>query len=77
MTISSVTQSAAAIAVGLVNAKGDLIVATADDAVTNLTVGTSSTSGGALPQVLIADSTATSGLRWADDYKLLDVMQAI
>jgi hypothetical protein len=61
----------------LVNAKGDLIVATADNTVTNLAVGTSSSSGGALPQVLIADSTAAAGVKWADDYKILDVMQAI
>ena len=61
----------------LVNAKGDLIVATADNVVTNVTVGTGSSSGGALPQVLIPDSTQTSGVRWADDYKILDVMQAI
>ena len=61
----------------LVNAKGDIIVATADNVVTNVTVGTGSSSGGALPQVLIPDSTQTSGVRWADDYKILDVMQAI
>lgn len=61
----------------LVNAKGDLIVATADNTVTNLAVGTSSSSGGAIPQILIADSTAAAGVKWADDYNLLDVMQAI
>jgi hypothetical protein len=61
----------------LVNAKGDLIVATADNTVTNVTIGTGSTNGGGLPQVLIPDSTAASGVRWADDYKILDVMQAI
>jgi len=61
----------------LVNAKGDLIVATADNTVTNVAVGTGSTSSGTLPQVLIPDSTQSSGVRWGDDYKLLDVMQAI
>ena len=61
----------------LVNAKGDLIVATADNTVTNVAIGTGSTSGGTLPQVLIPDSTQGSGVRWADDYKILDVMQAI
>ena len=61
----------------LVNAKGDLIVATGDNVVTNLAVGTSASSGGALPQILVADSTQTAGVRWGDDYKILDVMQAI
>jgi hypothetical protein len=61
----------------LVNAKGDIIVATGDNVVTNVAVGTGSTSGGGLPQVLIPDSTQASGVRWADDYKILDVMQAI
>jgi len=61
----------------LVDAKGDLIVGTADNTVARVAVGTGSTSGGALPQILIADSTQTAGVRWADDYKILDVMQAI
>jgi hypothetical protein len=61
----------------LVDAKGDLIVGTADNTVTRVSVGTGSTSGGGLPQVLIPDSTAASGVRWGDDYKILDVMQAI
>jgi hypothetical protein len=61
----------------LVNAKGDIIVATADNVVTNVTVGTGSTASGGIPQVLIPDSTQTSGVRWGDDYKILDVMQAI
>jgi hypothetical protein len=42
----------------LVNAKGDLIVCTADNVVTNLTVGTNG-------YVLTADSTQTSGLAWS------------
>lgn len=51
----------------LVNAKGDLIVATADNTVTNLTVGANN-------QILIADSTAASGVRWGDDYTVNAVM---
>lgn len=43
----------------LVNAKGDLIVGTADNTVTNLTAGTNGF-------VLTADSTQTSGLKWSD-----------
>lgn len=61
----------------IVAAKGDLIVATANDTVTNLTVGTGSTSGGGVPQILIPDSTQASGLRWGDDPHILDVMKAI
>ena len=61
----------------LVDAKGDLIVGSADNVVTRVAVGTGTTSGGGLPQVLVPDSTATSGVRWGDDYKILDVMQAI
>jgi hypothetical protein len=61
----------------LVDAKGDLIVGTADNTVARVAVGTSTSSGGALPQILVADSTQTAGVRWADDYKILDVMQAI
>lgn len=47
----------AAISPTLVNAKGDLIVATADDTVTRLAVGTNN-------QVLIADSAQGSGIKW-------------
>jgi hypothetical protein len=61
----------------LVNAKGDLIVATADNTVTNVAIGTGSTSGGGVPQLLVPDSTAASGVRWGDDLHILDVMQAI
>jgi hypothetical protein len=61
----------------LVDAKGDLIVGTADNVVTRVAVGTSASNGGALPQILVADSTQTAGVRWGDDYKILDVMQAI
>lgn len=51
----------------LVNAKGDLIVATADNTVTNLTVG-------ANDQILIADSSQAAGVRWGDDYQTLSIM---
>lgn len=42
----------------MVNAKGDLIVATADDTVTRLAVGANGTR-------LVADSTASEGVKWA------------
>ena len=42
----------------LVNAKGDLIVATADNTVTNVAVGANNT-------VLTADSAEATGLKWA------------
>jgi hypothetical protein len=42
----------------LVNAKGDILVATADNTVTNLTVGADGTA-------LVADSTQTAGVKWA------------
>ncbi len=42
----------------LVNAKGDLIAATADNTVTRLPVGTDG-------QSLVADSSQATGLRWA------------
>ena len=42
----------------LVNAKGDLIVGTADNVVTNLAVGTNN-------YALVADSTQTAGVKWA------------
>ena len=61
----------------LVDAKGDLIVGSADNVVTRVAVGTGTSSGGVIPQVLVPDSTQTAGVRWADDYKILDVMQAI
>jgi hypothetical protein len=61
----------------LVDAKGDVLVGTGDNVITRVAVGTGSTSGGGLPQVLIPDSTQTAGVRWGDDYKILDVMQAI
>jgi len=43
----------------LVNTKGDLIVATADNVVTNVAVGANNT-------VLVADSAQTAGVKWTD-----------
>jgi hypothetical protein len=43
----------------LVNAKGDLIVATADNTVTNVAVGANNT-------LLVADSAQASGVKWTD-----------
>ena len=48
----------AAIAKSLVDAKGDLLVATAADTVARLAVGSND-------QVLTADSSTASGLKWA------------
>ena len=50
--------AAAAIAKTIVDAKGDIIAATADDTVSRLAVGANDT-------VLTADSTAATGLKWA------------
>jgi hypothetical protein len=60
-TSGSVTlnlDGAAVIAPTIVDAKGDLIAATAADTVTRLAVGTNG-------QVLTADSTAATGIKWA------------
>jgi hypothetical protein len=54
----------------LVDAKGDLIVGTADNVVTRVAVGSSL-------QTLIPDSTQTAGVRWGDDLLILQFMQAI
>jgi hypothetical protein len=45
----------------LADAKGDLIVGTADNTISKLTVGSTG-------QSLVADSTTTSGLRWQDSF---------
>ena len=52
------TNADAAIAKTIVDAKGDLIAATAADTLSRLAVGTNN-------QVLTADSTAATGLKWA------------
>lgn len=52
------TNADAAIAKSIVDAKGDIIAATAADTVSRLAVGTNG-------QVLTADSTAGTGLKWA------------
>jgi len=52
------TNANAAIAKTIVDAKGDLIAATAADAVSRLVVGDNDT-------VLTADSTTATGLKWA------------
>jgi hypothetical protein len=54
----------------LVDVKGDLIVGTADNTVTRVGVGGDG-------QVLLADSSQTSGVRWGDDDRILQLMQAI
>jgi hypothetical protein len=51
------TAAAAAIQKSIVDAKGDLIAATAADTVARLAVGTNG-------QVLVADSTAATGIKW-------------
>ena len=51
----------------IVDAKGDIIVATASDAVDRLAVGTNG-------QVLTADSSTSTGLKWAASGKVLQVV---
>ena len=52
------TNASAVIAKTIVDAKGDIIAATAADTVSRLAVGTNN-------QVLTADSTAATGIKWA------------
>jgi hypothetical protein len=54
----------------LVDAKGDLIVGTADNTVTRVGVGSKL-------QTLIPDSSQTAGVRWGDDLLVLKFMDAI
>jgi hypothetical protein len=58
-----------------VAAKGDLIAGTGAASVTNLSVGNGA--AGTIPQVVVADTTTATGLRWADDYLILKIMDAI
>jgi len=59
MSISSANQASIASLLNYaINAKGDLLVGTADDNVSNLAVGTNNF-------VLTADSTTATGLKWA------------
>jgi len=55
---ASTADVAAKISTSIVDAKGDILVATADDTITRLAVGTDT-------YVLTADSTQASGLTWA------------
>ena len=75
--IGTGTHSHANIPNTIVTAKGDILAATGNSTITNVAIGTGSTSGGGRPQALVPDSTQTSGVRWGDDYQILDVMQAI
>jgi hypothetical protein len=61
----------------LVDARGDLLVGTADNTIARVAVGADATGSGRIPQVLVPDATVAAGVRWGDDYKILDVMQAI
>lgn len=56
--ITASNLKAGLIAESIVDAKGDLIVGTADNTVVRLAVGSNN-------QVLLADSTQTAGVRWA------------
>lgn len=56
---SSLLSTIGAIAASIVNAKGDLLVGTADDTLARLGVGTDG-------QVLTADAAQTAGVKWAD-----------
>ena len=64
------TVNAAATQKATLTAKGDIYAATASATPANLTVGVSL-------QSLIPDSTTSTGLRWADDLNIIQIMQAI
>jgi azurin len=53
----------------LVDFKGDILVGTGDNVITRVGVGTGN-------QLLIPDSSQTSGVRWGDDNNILTVMGA-
>lgn len=57
------------------SAKGDLFVGSAANTYTKLSVGNGV--AGTIPQVIVADASATTGVRWADDYLILKIMDAI
>jgi hypothetical protein len=54
----------------LVDVKGDILVATGDNVIARVGVGADG-------QVLLADSSQTTGVRWGDDDRILQLMQAI
>jgi len=60
----------AAVAKSIVDAKGDLIAATAADTVSRLAVGTNG-------QVLTADSTAATGLKWGTASSALNLITTL
>ena len=71
MSISNANSSTGTAIVGsLVDAKGDLLVGTADNVIDRFAVGSTL-------QTLIPDSTQTAGVRWGDDLLVLQLMQVI
>jgi hypothetical protein len=54
----------------LVDYKGDILVATGDNVIARVGIGADG-------QVLLADSSQTTGVRWGDDDRILQLMQAI
>lgn len=56
-------------------AKGSIIAASAANTPSELLVGNGAT--GTIAQTILADTTTTTGLRWADDYLILKIMDAI
>ena len=61
---------------GLTGATGPAVVTTKGDLATFSTV-VARLPIGANGQVLIPDTSATTGLRWADDIAILQIMQAL
>ena len=53
----------------LIDVKGDILVGTADNTITRVGIGASL-------QLLIPDSTQSSGVRWGDDNQILTLMGA-